>query len=138
MVIVLKLMNGESVIGLLALDYEHNMVLQDPFILEYRVDLKGYRTMVLHRYNQFAMDNRVTFDKSHIITSFEVDDDLSDYYFYSLDHSIKFRDEAMSLDIQRASEYLQMLIDNNNNTKPMEEKEQMIPTTIDTSSNTVH
>ncbi len=136
MILVLKLSNGETVLGLLALEDEYAVTLQDPLILEYRVDLKGYRSMVLHRYNQFAMESTVTFKNSVIVSMYTADNDLTEYYYYTLDHCYKFRDEAMSHDIQRASEYIQSLLDNNNS-PPEPTKEDMIPN-VPKSSNTVH
>lgn len=136
MVIVLKLSNGETVMGLLALEDDYAVTLQDPLILEYRVDIKGYRSMVLHRYNQFSMESTISFKNSVIVAMYTADNDLSDYYYYTLDHCYKFRDEAMSNDIQRASEYIQGLLDNGN--------KQADTVVLDTdpdglkSSNTVH
>lgn len=137
MVIVLKLINGDTVIGLLSLEDEEVTIIQDPFILEYRMDLKGNRSMVLHRYNPFCEESTVSFKESAIVSTYYADPDLSEYYFCSLDHSIKFRDQAMSHDIQRASEYLEELINNNNNIKPVP-REEVIQVSPDTSSNTVH
>jgi len=142
MVIVLKLMNGETIMGLLGLEDEDLFLIQDPFILEYRVDAKGYRSMVLHRYNPFSEESTIQFNKNMIVTNYTADVDLVEYYYYSLDHSIKFRDKAMSTDIQRASEYLQNLIDNNNNIyKDVVEKDtdtETIPVSHTYSGNTVH
>lgn len=136
MVIVLKLLNGETVMGLLALEDDHFITVQDPLVLEYRVDLKGYRSMVLHRYNQFSIESTIAFKHSMIVSIYTADDDLSDYYYYTLDHCYKYRDDAMSNDIQRASEYIQGLLDNGN--KPPEPiKEDILPE-VPKSSNTVH
>lgn len=136
MVIVLKLSNGETVMGLLALEDDYAVTLQDPLILEYRVDIKGYRSMVLHRYNQFSMESTISFKNSVIVAMYTADNDLSDYYYYTLDHCYKFRDEAMSNDIQRASEYIQGLLDNGNK----QEDTVVLDTDPDglKSSNTVH
>ena len=99
--------------------------------------------MVLHRYNPFSEEESLTFQRNMIVTMYTADPDLSDYYFYSLDHSIKFRDQAMSLDIQRACEYIQDLIDNNNrHPEPVQEQPKQpveeIVTAVSKSSNTVH
>lgn len=137
MVIVLKLLNGETIIGLLALEDDHFISIQDPLILEYRIDLKGFRSMVLHRYNAFAVESTVSFKHSTVVTMYTADDDLVDYYYYTLDHCYKYRDKAMSDDIQRASEYIQGLIDNNN--KPPEAPpEDTVVSPVPRSSNTVH
>lgn len=142
MVIVLKLVSGDTVLGLLALEDEDVTVIQDPFTLEYRIDMKGYRSMVLHRFNPFSEASNVSFKNDSIVSSYYADYDLSDYYYYSLDHCIKFRDKAMSQDIQRASEYIQDLIDNNNKIKPVEEKKYNVSDEVIVSnnitSNTVH
>ncbi len=138
MVIVLKLMNGDTIIGLLSLEDDDVTVIQDPFILEYRMDLKGNRSMVLHRYNPFCEESTVSFKNSTIVTTYYADNDLSEYYFCSLEHSIRFRDQAMSHDIQRASEYLEELISNNNTIKPVPREEGILQVSTETTSNTVH
>lgn len=139
MVIVLRLINGDTVLGLLAIEDEDGVSIQDPFTLEYRVDMKGYRSMVLHRYNPFAIESIVSFRQSSIVSIYTADDDLSDYYYFTLDHAVKFRDQAMSLDIQRASEYIQGLIDNNNKSQTQYDTEKdTVPVNLHKSGNTVH
>lgn len=136
MVLVIKLINGETVIGLLALEDEDFISIQDPLILEYRVDTKGFRSMVLHRYNQFSMESTISFKQNMVVSMYTADNDLTDYYYYTLDHCYKYRDEAMSHDIQRASEYMQSLLDNSN--KPPEQSKEDILPDVPKSSNTVH
>lgn len=138
MIIVLKLTNGETVLGLLALEDDDIFVIQDPFHLELRADAKGYRQLLLYRYNQFSREPHMTFHKEHIIGTYYPDDDLEEYYWYSLDHTIKFRDVNMSTDIQRASQYIQKLIDSENNPDLFSKEDDDIPVSITTSSNTVH
>jgi hypothetical protein len=136
MILVLKLLNGETVLGLLALEDDTFVTIQDPMVLEYRTDLKGHRSMVLNRYNQFSMETTISFKNTMVVSMYTADDDLSEYYFYTLDHCYKFRDSYASTDIQRASEYLQSLIDNNN--KPPEPTTNDVSTVEPKSSNTVH
>lgn len=138
MLIVLKLSNGETILGLLAFEDDDITVIQDPFHLEMRADTKGYRQLLLYRYNQFSNDSNMTFNREHIVGSYYPDDDLTEYYFYSLDHTVKFRDVNMSKDIQRASEYIQKLIDNENNPDFTSTQEDYVPVSITTSGNTVH
>ena len=80
----------------------------------------------------------MTFNKDHIVGNYYPDDDLADYYWYSLDHTIKFRDVNMSIDIQRASKYIQKLIDNDNNPDLFSSQEDHVPVSITTTGNTVH
>ena len=138
MLIILKLSNGETVIGLLSFEDDTSYTIQDPFHLEMRADAKGYRNMLLYRYNQFGKSPNMDFNKSHVVGTYEPDDDLTDYYYYSLDHTIKFRDEAMSKDIQRACEYIQNLIDNDNNYERPSDDLKNVPVSITTSGNTFH
>jgi hypothetical protein len=138
MLIVLKLSNGETVLGLLALEDEDVFVIQDPFHLEMRADAKGYRQLLLYRYNQFSKEPHMSFSKDHIVGNYYPDDDLEEYYWYSLDHTIKFRDVNMSTDNQRASNYIQKLIDNENNPDLFSSQEDHVPVSITTSGNTVH
>lgn len=136
MILVLKLINGETVLGLLALEDEHFTTLQDPLLLENRTDLKGFRSMILNRYNQFGMESHIPFKNSMIVSMYTADDDLSDYYYYTLDHCYKYRDDAMSNDIKRASEYIQTLIDNGN--KPSEPTRDIVVSDLIKSANTIH
>lgn len=143
MILVLKLSNGDTVMGLLSVEDDDVFMLQDPFHVEYRVDIKGYRSMVLHRSNPFSEEMTVPYYKHHVISHYVADLDLCDYYFYTLDHSIKFRDKAMSQDIQRACEYIQHLIDNNNNPDVKEQQEEPTEGTltvmpVSTSNTTIH
>lgn len=138
MLIVLRLSNSETVVGLLSYENDSILSIQDPFQLEMRADTKGYRSMILYRYNQFAKDSTMEFNKNQIIGTYYADHDLTDYYYYTLDHTIKFRDQAMSVDIQRACDYLHNLIDNNNEPIKMEDKSVRIVVDNTTSSNTVH
>lgn len=136
MVIIMKLITSETLVGLLALEDENEIILQDPFLIEYRFDSKGSRSMVLSRYNQFSLEDNTSFNKSMVVTYFAADDDLKEYYFYSLDHSIKVRDEYIAEDIRRASEYLQHLIDDLD--KPKSNTPEIIVENNSISSNTVH
>ena len=139
MIIVLKLINGDNVIGLLALEDEWGFTIQDPFTIEHRVDMKGYRNMVLHRYNPFSQESTIAYKHKNIISVYTADDDLSDYYFYTLDHACKFRDKAMSHDIQRACEYIQKLIDENDNAdKPVEDNTEQEDVMVVPSTKTFH
>lgn len=137
MLIVLKLSNGESVIGLLSFEDDEVYTIQDPFHLDMKADTKGYRALVMYRYNQFSNSPTMDFQKPHVVSTYYADEDLTDYYFYTLDHTIKFRDKNMSADIQRACDYIQQLIDNNN-VQPREYEPDSISVTNSSFGNTVH
>lgn len=114
MLTALKLTSGDTVVGILSFEDEFVFTIGDPFIMEMRVDSNGYRALVMYRYNQFSQEPAMDFSKTQVVSVYTPDSDLEDYYYLSLEHTLKFRDKTMSSDIQKACQHLQLLIDNNN------------------------
>ncbi len=87
MLALLKLRNGQEVIGSVKEDLDSTILIEDPLQINYRlVSTQPMPTVSVSRYMPFAVDKTFAFDKKDLLHMVEPKPAMIDYYKHALNN----------------------------------------------------
>ena len=90
---VYRLLNGDEVMGSVVHENDHIVIIEQPFVIDYRYHPKSGRTNVLMtRYLPFAANNEIEINRAHITSHNTASKDAVDYY---LDVLVQWGDDGV-------------------------------------------
>ena len=80
MIRIVKLINGEEIIGDVEEDTSEFFNIHDPMLIETTQSQQGYRGTGLSNMLSLSTDDFITIDRKNVLTSFTVKDIIKEYY----------------------------------------------------------
>ena len=119
MVKIIKLQNNCEIIGSMVEDNEDNVVIDNPFSINYMFTATSDRPIIgLLRYMPFAEERQMSFQKSGIINIANARASMSSYYDVILDSHLSDIDDHVDNELQGIAD--SELEDDNNNSDTLQ------------------
>lgn len=104
MLALLKLYNGQEVIGNVKEEQDNKVVLEDPMQINYRlVATQPMPTVSVSRYMPFSMDKIFSFDKKDLLHIAQPRKAMAEYYLHALNNYRQVIDENVEQELLYAS-----------------------------------
>jgi hypothetical protein len=104
MIALIKLYNGQEVIGSVKDDQDNKVILEDPMQINYRlVATQPMPTVSVSRYMPFSMDKIFAFEKKDLLHIAQPRKAMADYYLHALNNYREVIDENVEQELLYAS-----------------------------------
>ena len=104
MLALIKLYNGQEVIGNVKEEQDNKVVLEDPMQINYRlVATQPMPTVSVSRYMPFSMDKIFSFDKKDLLHIAQPRKAMEEYYLHALNNYRQVIDENVEQELLYAS-----------------------------------
>lgn len=115
---VIKLVNGEEILGSIISDDEYGVRVQDPLLITIERDYKtGLTGLTLLTYIPYSEDKSVLFSKGSVLTTAEIDIYMTEYYEKSLAYNRKHHDKKYKYNINYAISQLDSILESDESSK---------------------
>lgn len=138
MATLLKLVNGEEVIGEIENIVNEQYIVRDPLLVELTSDGLGTHGMILVNYCPFSEVNTVEIDVKNVVSKYVVNNSLQEYYEKSIIYCRKYHDIRFVKSISTAISYLDNIIEKLNDKDQPKKKKIDLKIVSSYTSNTVN
>lgn len=138
MATLLKLVNGEEVIGEIENSANQQYIIRNPLLVEVTSDGSGMYGMILVNYCPFSDVNTVEIDINNVVSKYKINDSLQEYYLKSVEYCRKHYDIRFTKSIAKAISYLDSILENLNEKNQPKKKKLDLKIISNMTSNTVN
>ena len=138
MATLLKLINGEEIIGEIENTINEQYIIGNPLLIEITSDDSGMHGMILVNYCPFSDVNTISIDIKNVVASYKVNDSLQEYYEKSIVYCRKYHDLRFSTSIATAISYLDNILEKIDEPKKTKREKLNLKIFVNPNSNTVN
>lgn len=107
----IRLVNGDELIGELFKLKRDEVLIKKPMVVSEKEDEKTkVSTVVLSKYVLFEEEKAISFRRDHIVTLTDVIDEISSYYYNSLEYNRRFVEPLVHAEITKVNEVMETVL----------------------------